>query len=126
MKIYLAIKYHSDNLNRHLIESLTQHLQAQGHRVICAVSDFESWGSKSFDPKELLLKAFDAIKESDLVLVEATEKGMGVGIEAGYAFAQRIPIVTIAKTGSDLSTNLKNLSHRVQLYNEVAEITVLH
>lgn len=87
MKIYLAIKYHSNNLNRHHIESLTQHLETQGHRVICAVRDFESWGTKSFNSKELLLKAFDAIKESDLVLIEATEKGMGVGIETGYARA---------------------------------------
>lgn len=124
MQIYLAIKFHSDNQNRPLIEAISSHFSSQGHSVICAVRDFEKWGAKIFEPQELLFKAFKAIESSDVVLIEATEKGMGVGIEAGFAFARNIPIVTAAKHGSDISINLRSLSSKVISYSDIREITV--
>lgn len=124
VKIYLAIKFHSNNQNRPLIEALVSHLSSQGHSVICAVRDFENWGAKSFDPRELLFKSLEAIEQSDLVLIEATEKGMGVGIEAGFAFARNKKIVTIAQESSDLSINLKNLSSDLIVYSRVEEIRI--
>lgn len=124
MQIYLAIKFHADNQNRPQIEAITHHLSAQGHSVICAVRDFENWGTKTFDPKDLLFKAFEAIEGSDLVLIEATEKGMGVGIEAGFASAKQKPVITIARPGSDISVNLRSLSSKVILYNDVSEIVL--
>jgi nucleoside 2-deoxyribosyltransferase len=68
------------------------------------------------------MMSFDAIRNSDLVLIEATEKGMGVGIEAGYAYGLGIPVVTVLKTGTDLSINLKSLSSKIIPYNDVHEI----
>ena len=123
MKIYLAIKFHEDQKNRLLIENIIQHLQSQGHSVICAVSDFECWGNKTFEPRELLLMAFKAIDNSDLLVIESSEKGMGVGIEAGYAFAKGKRIVTVAETGADISINLKSLSEKLILYSQVHEIS---
>ncbi len=124
MQIYLAIKFHPDNQNQPLIEAISNHLSSQGHSVICAVRDFEKWGTKTFEPQELLFKAFEAIENSDAVLIEATEKGMGVGIEAGFAFARNKPVMTVAKHGSDISINLRSLSSKVISYSEVREITV--
>lgn len=124
MQIYLAIKFHADNKNQAQIESIVNHISRQGHSVICAVKDFEKWGAKTFEPQELLFKAFEAIESSDIVLIEATEKGMGVGIEAGFAFARKKRIVTIAQHGSDISINLRSLSSKVISYSDVSEIAL--
>jgi hypothetical protein len=125
MKIYLAIKYHSNNQNRPLIEALTAHLHGQGHTVICAARDFEDWGAKTFEGRELLLRAFSAIEDSDLVLIEATEKGMGVGIEAGFSFARGKTIITISRNEIDISVNLRSLSKKTIIYSDVAEIELI-
>jgi 2'-deoxynucleoside 5'-phosphate N-hydrolase len=122
MEIYLAIKYHADQKNRSLIENIVERLHSQGHSVTCAVSDFEVWGEKTFEPRELLLMAFKAIDNSDLVLIESSEKGMGVGIEAGYAFAKGKRIVTIAESGADISINLRSLSQTAILYSTVFSV----
>ncbi len=124
MNIYLAIKYHSDNQNKTFIEQISQHFENQGHSIICAARDFENWGAKSFDPQQLLFMAFKAIEKSDLVLIEATEKGMGVGIEAGFSYARNIPIITIAKQGSDISSNLRSLSQKVLIYTSPEELSL--
>lgn len=50
---------------------------------------------------------------------------MGVGIEAGFAFARKKPVVTIEKNGSDISINLKSLSSKVVFYSNVREILIL-
>jgi 2'-deoxynucleoside 5'-phosphate N-hydrolase len=124
MRIYLAIKFHSNNQNQPLIESISDHLSLQGHSVVCAVKDFEKWGTATFEPQELLFKAFEAIENSDMVLIEASEKGMGVGIEAGFAFARKKPVITIAQHGSDISINLRSLSSKVISYSDVKEIVL--
>ena len=54
--------------------------------------------------------------------MDLTEKGVGVGIEAGYAWAQGIPIVTIAKRGSDVSTTLQGISQAVLWYDEFDDL----
>jgi nucleoside 2-deoxyribosyltransferase len=67
-------------------------------------------------------RTFREIDASDVVIVDLTEKGVGVGIEAGYAFAQHIPIVTIAHTGPDISETLRGISQEIPLYDHCDEL----
>ncbi|HEX9925880.1 MAG TPA: hypothetical protein VGD99_24705 [Anaerolineae bacterium] len=48
-----------------------------------------------------MARSFVEIDSSEVVVIELSAKGVGLGIEAGYAYARRIPIVTIARTGSN-------------------------
>jgi nucleoside 2-deoxyribosyltransferase len=120
MKIFLSIKYHPDHRNRDLIESITQALQP--HRVMCIARDVEEWGEKKFGSRELMQKTFDEIDSSDIVVVELSEKGVGVGIEAGYARAKGKPIITVARRGSDVSETLKGISREVFIYQGASEL----
>ena len=67
-------------------------------------------------------KSFEAIDACDLVIVDLTEKGVGIGIEAGYAYARHIPIVTIAQTGSDISETLRGISDEVWFYQTYSDL----
>ncbi len=122
MKIYLAIKYHSDNQNRALIEKVSTALEKQGFETICIVRDVERWGEVHFTATELMQRSFAEIEDSDIVVVELTEKGVGVGIEAGYAYARGIPLVTIARKGSDISTTLQGISQQIFWYNDFDDL----
>jgi hypothetical protein len=124
MNIYFGIKFHADNKNRDWIESVVSHIVSQGHSVSCVVRDLEKWGEVRFDAKELMAKSFELIDQSDLVLIDLTEKGVGVGIEAGYAHAKKIPLITIAKTGSDISTTISGISGRVIFYAQASDILI--
>lgn len=123
MKAYIAIKYHPDNQNRPVIEQISNALEQNGFDTVCVTRDLENWGQIHFSPEELMQRSFAEIDESDLVVIDLTEKGVGLGIEAGYAWAKQIPIVTIAKKGADISTTLQGISHRVYWYDEFDDLT---
>ncbi len=122
MNIYLAIKYHADNANRPLIEAISDLLAAQGHTTRCIARDVEQWGALQLAPAALMHRSFQAIEWSDLMLVELSEKGVGVGIEAGYAHALAKPIIVIAPPAADLSTTLQGIAATLFRYTNIDDL----
>lgn len=118
MKAFLTIKFHEDHCNRPLIEAISAALEQYGVESVCIIRDVEQWGQIHFSPRQLMARTFEEIATCDLLIVDLTEKGVGLGIEAGYARAKGIPIVTIAKTGSDISETLRGISEVVYLYDD--------
>jgi len=100
MKVFLSIKYHDDHSDRARIEMVSLALHAHAFETMCIAPDLERWGQLRFDARELMRRTFAAIDACDLVVADLTQKGVGVGIEAGYARAKDIPVVTIAQNGS--------------------------
>jgi nucleoside 2-deoxyribosyltransferase len=122
MKLFLSIKYHADNSNRPQIEGITAALRQRGWEVICVMRDIEAWGERPLPANELMAQTFAAIEGCDLLLVELLEKGVGIGIEAGYACARGIPIVVVAPTGGDISTTLQGVARCFGWYDDYNEI----
>ena len=123
MLVFISIKYHPDQRNRGLIESLSEAITSLGWETVCVVRDIEDWGATSFKPPVLMQKTFDAIHSSDLVVVELSEKGVGVGIEAGYTHALGKPVVVVAPKGVDISATLQGIASQVLFYEEIVEVS---
>jgi nucleoside 2-deoxyribosyltransferase len=121
-KAYLAIKFHEDSKNRKLIEEISDGLTKAGFETTIMARDYEKWGEVRFSPEELMKLTFELIDKSDVLIIEFSEKGVGLGIEAGYAYARKKPIIVIAKEGSDVSTTLKGVSKKVIFYNNPKEL----
>jgi len=122
MKAYLSIKYHLDNRNRKAIESISQILTTCGFETICMQRDIEHWGAVTLAPHELMTTTFDAIRSCHILVVDLTEKGVGLGIEAGYAYAHSIPVFTIAPEGADISATLQGLSSAIAFYRTTEDL----
>lgn len=122
MRAYLGIKYHADNRNREVIEGMSEVLAGCGVVTSCVVPDLEAWGAVQLEAPDLMQRTFAMIERCDLVVIELSEKGVGLGIEAGYAYAKGVPVVTVAKGGSDVSETLRGSSKEVVFYGEVREL----
>lgn len=125
MKVYIGIKYHEDYRNKSIVDRLSSVLEKMGHETICIIRDIEKEGQASYNSDELMKITFSEIDACDLVIIDLTEEGVGLGIEAGYAFAKGIPIITVAKDGSDISNTLVGISKRVIFYNDIEEINFI-
>lgn len=124
MKAYLGIKFYEDHRNREVIEGIVAALEQSGFQTVCMVRDVEQWGQIRFEPQPLMQRTFEEIDASDIVVIDLTTKGVGLGIEAGYAYAKGIPIVTVAKKGSDISETLRGISQGIFLYEDPGELPV--
>ena len=122
MKAYISIKYREDSSNRDCIEKISSALERNGFETVCVARDIEKWGQVQLSPHDLMQRAFAEIDSSNLIVVDLTEKGVGLGIEAGYAYAKQIPIVVIARRGSDISTTLRGIAMELFLYDEFEDL----
>lgn len=122
MKAYLGIKYHADHRNRATIGDISQILEACGFETACVLRDIEKWGAVQMTPHTLMAATLALIRSCQVVVLDLTEKGVGLGIEAGYAHAHRLPIITIAQNDSDISTTLQGISTDVCLYHDMDDL----
>jgi nucleoside 2-deoxyribosyltransferase len=125
MKIFVAFKFKEDYSDKTFIESVCDELEKTGLETVVMVRNFEKWGAVVFTPEELMRLTFEAINACDMHVVEFSEKGVGLGIEAGYAYAKGKPIIIIAREGSEISTTMRGVAKQVLFYKEVSEISGL-
>lgn len=121
-RAYLGIKFHPDQRNRALIEAHTAVLAQAGFKTTCIVRDLEQWGVHRFAPRELMARTFAIIRASDLAIIDLSEKGVGLGIEAGYAYAQTVPLAVVVQTGRDISATLRGIATAVVAYDTPADL----
>ena len=125
MKAYIGIKYHEDYRNKAIVDKISSILENNGYETICIVRDTNIEQQSKYNPCDLMKLTFEKIDICDLVVIDLTEKGVGLGIEAGYAYAKGIPIITIARSGSDISETLEGISKKIIFYNNIEDLDIL-
>ncbi len=122
MKIYLGIKYRKDLSNKILVERIVDALER--HQVYCVHKDLEKWNKVEVAIGALMEKTFEKIEESDLVLIEFSEKGVGLGIESGYAKALGKPIIVLHKKGTEVSPTLVGTASEIVEYENLEKALI--
>lgn len=123
-KAFMSLKFYNGEKSKKQVEDLTRVMNQAGIENVVMVRDVEKYGKAELpEGKKLMLDyAFPAMKECDMLVVEFSEKGVGLGIGAGYTYAIGKPIYVIAKNGSDISLTMQNLAKRVIFYNEPEDL----
>jgi 8-oxo-dGTP pyrophosphatase MutT (NUDIX family) len=123
MQAYLAIKYKEDKSNKKLIQDITQALKKINISTYSMTRDFKKGRVQKIYPDVFMAHTFRAIDESDFVIVEFSEKSIGLGIEAGYAFSKGKPIVVIAQEETEISFTMKGIAKRILFYTNTKQLT---
>ena len=123
-KAFMSLKFYEGDATKKQVEELTKALEKAGIENFVMVRDVEKYGEIQVTSKDLMKEyAFPAMEASDMLIVEFSEKGVGLGVGAGYAFAKGIPIYIIAKTGSDISSTIGGLAEEVIFYDKPEDLT---
>jgi 2'-deoxynucleoside 5'-phosphate N-hydrolase len=100
-----------EKLKKYLLDNIADKMYA-------FVYDFK----EDVDDQTLMETALSIIKKSDYLIVEPSNKSIGVGIEAGYAKANNIPIIYLIKEGEDVSQTMNGISSFKVNYNTVDDV----
>jgi len=115
-KIYLAISYSKRKNFDKEINAIKQFFFKKGMDLLVFVDKY------NFEPNQeklMMQTAFAAIDSCDLLIAELTTKSIGVGIEIGYAFAKKIPVIYLHKEQSEYSTTASgSASYRIAYQDE--------
>lgn len=124
-KAFMSLKFHDGEEDKKKIDDLTNALLLAGIENVVMARDVEKYGKAVLPEGTKLMPdyAFPTMKKCDILIVEFSEKGVGLGIGAGYEYAIGLPIYVIAKTGSDISLTMKNLAKEIIFYDNINELT---
>ena len=116
---FFALKLHDVDENKAKVEAIEEALNKAGVAITLMARDVEKWGKAEIPKGKTLMTdyAFPAMQQCDCSIIEFSEKGVGLGINAGYCYAIGKPIFVIAQTGSDISTTISNLATKVIFYD---------
>ena len=60
--------------------------------------------------RQMMQQAMTDIDHCDILIAETSDKGIGIGIEVGYAKAKGIPVIYVRKTDAEHSTTVSGIS----------------
>lgn len=123
--IYFGIKYHPDNRNRGVIEAFERCFSKHGYASYCVARDLEQWGAVSYSEKEIMRETFSKIDLADLVLIDLSEKGVGLGIEVGYAKGKGKTVIVTVKKGTEVSATIRGTADRIIEYESISELKLI-
>ncbi len=115
-RAYIGIKFYEDSRNQDEILALSDWLNRVGYNTVCIARDIEKWGTIRLSPQELMQISLAEIDKSDLVVMEMSVKGVGLGIEAGYAYAKGKPVIVLIREGRELSQTMAGIATKVIIY----------
>ncbi len=123
MKAFLAIKYYDDMRNKNLIETICNSLQKHNIEVFAFAKNIQNYGPCNLSGDQVMNIAFNEIKQSDIFIIDASELSIGIGIEAGVAYSNKIPIYLIANKNAYVSNSIKGIAKKSYFYDSPEEIS---
>ena len=117
MQAYISISF-----------SKRKELEKEVRAIKSALEKFEFFGYVFVDENqfsaneetEMIQKAMEDVEKSAILIAEVSEKGIGIGIEVGYAKAKNIPVIYVRNSKSEHSTTVSGIADfRVIYENEI-------
>lgn len=118
-KVFISYSFSKREDVKELHEQLKKLLEERFNLEVYAfVFDYED----DVDDKKLMDDALKKVNESDILIVELSNKSVGVGIEAGYAKAKGKSIIYIHKLGAELKQTMSGIADVVIAYENTNDL----
>ena len=73
----------------------------------------------------MMQQAMLSINDCDLLIAETSDKGIGIGVEVGYAKAKEKPVIYMRNKSAEHSTTVSGISDFQVVYKDVTELKQL-
>ena len=125
LKAFLSLKFYDGDVSKKLVDEITDALAKLNIHTFVCVRDIEKYGEvKGLDMANFMPKyAFPEMETSDIMVIEYSEAGAGLGMGADHTYCHGVPLYIIAKRGSKISTTVNSVAEKVIFYDEVSDIT---
>jgi len=119
MQAYISIGFSKRQLLKAELEVITKTLSQ------IKVDSFVFVDKYKFDAtqeQQMMKQVFSDINKSDLLIAETSDKGIGIGIEVGYAKAKGKPVIYLRHINAEHSTTTSGTSDYQIIYNDTINL----
>lgn len=119
MQAYISIGYNNRKLSNEVIEVIVDVLMQSNINPFVFVDRYVFSASQE---RQMMGQAFADIDKSDLLIAEVSEKGIGIGVEVGYAIAKRKPVIYLRRATAEHSTTVSGASDFQIIYEDADDL----
>ena len=120
MTAYISISYSKRKFLQTELDAIADTLNLFSIIPFVFVDNF------SFSPvqeNEMMQQAFTELDKCGLLIVETSDKAIGIGIEAGYAKAKNKPVIYLRNKNAEHSTTVAGASDYKIIYNNADDLS---
>lgn len=121
MKAYISVSFSKRKTFDSIIKSIN--LTLLQHQIKSFVF-VDHYSFNSSEEKEMMQTAMNDIKSSQLLIAETSYKGIGIGIEVGYAKALNIPTIYLRNSEAEHSTTVSGISDYQIIYKDENDLNL--
>jgi nucleoside 2-deoxyribosyltransferase len=119
MKAYIALSYHK---REELKNELTIIKETLLRFEIEPFIFIEKYDFKQNQEQQMMNQAMQDIDSCDILIAETSEKGIGIGIEVGFAKAKKKPIIYARLRNAEHSTTVSGISDFQIIYDSGSDL----
>lgn len=119
MKAYISISYQK---RRSLNTAITAIMTVLEEHQIESLVFVDQHKFEPEQEREMMQAALASLDQCDILIAETSHKGIGIGIEAGYAKARKKPVVYLRHKESEHSTTLSGVSDYSVIYKSADDL----
>ncbi|WP_413513946.1 nucleoside 2-deoxyribosyltransferase [Myroides odoratus] len=120
-QVYISCSFAKRKELDQAVESIKNTLLSQGYFPWVFVDNYTFTLEQE---KEMMHQAMQDIEASVFLLAETSDKGIGIGIEAGYAKALNKPVVYLRNIAAEHSTTLAGISDYQIVYADGTDLAI--
>jgi 2'-deoxynucleoside 5'-phosphate N-hydrolase len=72
--------------------------------------------------RQMMIQAMNDIDNCDILIAETSEKGIGIGVEVGYAKAKNKPVIYLRQFEAEHSTTVSGISDFQVIYSNTLDL----
>lgn len=115
MKAYISVSFKNRKLLSSEIDTIIKVLTENSIDALVFVDKYRFNISQE---KEMMLKAFEEIDNCDILIAETSEKGIGIGVEVGYAKGKGKTVIYLRQKDTEHSTTVAGSSDFQIIYSD--------
>jgi hypothetical protein len=119
LRAYVSVSYSEKQTMRAALDSITSTLARFKIESFIFVDHYSFTSDQEV---EMMKQAMKDIDDCDLVIVEASYKAIGIGIEAGYGKGKNKPIIYLRRKDAEHSTTVSGISDFHIIYDGISDL----
>lgn len=119
MTAYISVSYSKRKSVEHELNTISSTLKAFGITPFIFVDKYKF---ESSEEKQMMTQAMSDIDNCDILIAETSDKGIGIGIEVGYAKAKNKTVIYLRQKEAEHSTTVSGISDFQVIYDSPEDL----